>query len=192
MDSLFQSVARVTRCVLLTAMLLALAARVLAAESAAEVETQVKAAFIPRLASFVTWPAASLGASNAPLVIGIFGPDPFGPRFDESLKAERVHGHPVAIKRFSDALPTGEVHLLFISVSATSRLAEVQRSLGNRPVLTLSDSSGFAEAGGMIGFTKVGGKVRFEINLAAAEAAGLQVSSRLLQVSKVMRGKEKP
>src|SRR4051812_16718313 len=124
MYSLLQSVARIKRGALLVLLLLDFIAFVSAAENAGEVEIQVKAAFIPKIASFVTWPRTSLGETNAPLVIGIFGPDPFGLKFDEALKAERVHGHPVVVKRFSDLPLSTDVHLLFVSVSAVSRLPE--------------------------------------------------------------------
>jgi hypothetical protein len=162
------------------------------AGAAQDLEAQVKAAFVPKLANFVTWPASAFESTNAPFVIGILGEDPFGEQFDADLKSIVVHGRTVVVQRFKDAVPSAKVHLLFIAPSAVKQWPDVHRALGGRPVLTLGDAPGFAKDGGMINFTKVGGKLRFEINLDAAKATGLQISSRLLQVSTVVRGKEAP
>ncbi len=152
----------------------------------------MKAAFLPKLANFVTWPASAFAETNSPLVIGILGEDPFGPQFDEDLKSVVIHGRPMVVKRLGAMPKPGAVHLLFVGQSATARIGDIRKTLGKEPILTLGDASGFAEAGGMINFTKVEGKLRFEINITAAQASGLQISSRLLQVSTVVRGKDKP
>jgi hypothetical protein len=58
--------------------------------------------------------------------------------------------------------------------------------LGGAPVLVVSDEAHFASRGGMIGFFRDADRVRFEVNPAAAEAAGLRISSRLLGLAKVV------
>jgi hypothetical protein len=160
-------------------------------EAAEDLEARVKAAFVPKLASFVNWPTNAFEDTNSPLVIGILGEDIFGEQFDADLKAVAIHGRSVVVQRFKNEVPTTPVHLLFVSASAGPRWAAIRRALAERPMLTLSDVPGFAKDGGMINFTKSEGKLRFEINLEAAKAAGLQISSRLLQVSTVVQGKVK-
>jgi hypothetical protein len=57
------------------------------------------------------------------------------------------------------------------------------------PVLTVGESSNFLIDGGMIRFHLEEGKVRFDINLAAAESSHLEISSRLLLLAtSVTRG----
>jgi hypothetical protein len=46
--------------------------------------------------------------------------------------------------------------------------------------------------GGVANFFPVGKKLRFEINLRAAEDANLKLSARLLRVSKVLDGTGRP
>lgn len=53
-------------------------------------------------------------------------------------------------------------------------------------MLTVGDSEHFAEEGGMIGFFLEDNKVRFEINLGAAEQAKLKISARLLALAKTV------
>jgi hypothetical protein len=49
--------------------------------------------------------------------------------------------------------------------------------------LTVSDIPSFTNSGGMIGFELIDNRVRFDVNLAAAEKAGLTLSSQLLKVA---------
>jgi hypothetical protein len=46
---------------------------------------------------------------------------------------------------------------------------------------------GFAAQGGVVNFKLEDGKIRFEINAAAAGQQGLRVSSKLLSVAKIVR-----
>ena len=55
------------------------------------------------------------------------------------------------------------------------------------PVLTVSDGKGFSQAGGIIELYVEGGRMRFAINVDAAERSGLRLSSRLLGLAKVVR-----
>jgi hypothetical protein len=50
-------------------------------------------------------------------------------------------------------------------------------------VLTVGDREGFAANGGVIGFVPVDETVRFEINVDAARANRLQISSRMLALA---------
>ena len=53
-------------------------------------------------------------------------------------------------------------------------------------VLTVSDTNGFAHQGVIINLIKVDNKIRFEINPAAAERAGLKISSHLLRLARIV------
>jgi hypothetical protein len=52
----------------------------------------------------------------------------------------------------------------------------------------VGESHNFAEDGGMIEFLLEGNKIRFEINLAAVNAAKLKMSARLLTLAKTVIG----
>ena len=59
--------------------------------------------------------------------------------------------------------------------------------MGPSPVLTVGEHVQFSRLGGVIAFIRDGNRVRFEINLDAADRAGLQVSSKLLRLAAVWR-----
>jgi len=58
-------------------------------------------------------------------------------------------------------------------------LEEIFARLKGRSILTVGDIDGFAKQGGMIRFITEKNKVRFRINLEAAKAAKLTISSKL-------------
>jgi len=66
-------------------------------------------------------------------------------------------------------------------------LREVVKAAEQFTVLTVSDADRFARKGGMIGLVNEGGKIRFEINLKAAEQAGIKLSSQLLKLASIVR-----
>jgi hypothetical protein len=164
--------------------MLALAAEAQAQEGR-ELEYEVKAAFLLKFAMFVQWPTNALSSDvQAPLLIGILGDDPFGEKFDQSLKNEKVNGRAVQIRRANEVAGLVGCHVVFISASERARFSDLLAAFRDRQVLTVADEPGFASQGGMIGLYKEAGKVRFEINPPAIERAGLKASSKLLQVGR--------
>ena len=61
-------------------------------------------------------------------------------------------------------------------------------SRASTPVLTVGDVREFAASGGVLRFFLRDEQMRMEINLQAAEAAGLKISSRLLRIADLYEG----
>ena len=161
---------------------------VTAAEKSAGVgEYQVKAAFLYNFTKFTEWPTSAFAVSNAPLVIGIIGEDPFGKTMDDAVHGETVRNHPLVVKRLRADEDLRNCHVLFISHSEKDRLPAVLSQLKGRPVLTVSDVSDFSEQGGMVNFLLVQKAVKLEINQATAEQAGLQISAKLLKLARIVK-----
>jgi hypothetical protein len=167
-------------------LLLLVSAAPLAAQAARPSEYQVKAVFLFNFAQFVDWPAEAFADSRAPLVIGVLGEDPFGGFLDQTVSAERLGGRPFEVRRYRAVDEVAACHILFINRPAGERLDEVLASLRNRPILTVSDLDGFAKRGGMIRLLTDKGRIRLEVNLEAAQAAHLTISSKLLRVAEVV------
>ncbi len=149
------------------------------AESAAYSEYEVKAAFLFNFVQFVKWPAALSG----PVTIGILGDDPFGGTLEKTIQGEVVNGRKLAVKRAKTAADLKGCQIVFVSNSEHGNLATILPALAAANVLTVGEHEGFVKQGGAIGFTASGEKVRFEINNAAAQRAGLEISSRLLKLA---------
>jgi hypothetical protein len=161
------------------------------AQSPASLEYQVKAAYLLNFTKFVEWPATAFSAPDTPITICVLGEDPFGPALDRIVEGESVNGRAVRARRsVPEANPQG-CHVVFISRSERTAIAQIVSDLRGSRVLTVSEVPGFAGAGGMIDFIIEEGKVRFYINAAAAQAAGLTLSSRLLRVASAIRGPQR-
>jgi hypothetical protein len=144
-------------------------------------EYQIKAVFLYNFALFVEWPASAFQDSQAPIVIGILGRDPFGTYLDEAIAGEKVNNRSLVIAHYNSVEEIQQCHILFISSSESTRLEAVLQSLGDRPILTVSDFEGFASRGGMVRFKNEKSKVRFRINVDSTTAANLTISSKLLR-----------
>lgn len=158
----------------------------LPAESAAPKEYRVKAVFLLNFGQFVEWPAGTFPEPGTPFVIGVLGDDPFGTALDQAVAGEAIHGHPIAVRRFRDAQAASACHILFISGSESARLPRILASLGNLPILTVGDMKAFAENHGAVQFVLLDNRIRLRINLAAARAAALSISSQLLRQAELV------
>lgn len=144
-------------------------------------EYEVKAAYIYNFGKFVAWPAKVTPADDFPICV--LGEDPFGATFDATIAGETVNGKKVVVNRITRPQDAVSCRILFISASEESQLKEILAALDKTSVLTVSDISQFTRRGGMIQFVTDTNRVRFEVNVTAAERAGLTLSSQLLKVA---------
>jgi hypothetical protein len=150
----------------------------------APAEYGVKAAFLLNFTRFVTWPPESFSDSKAPLAICVLGRDPFGTVLDEVVQGVMANGHGLVIRRISEPPAAQACQIVFID----PEIKDSRRVLTAIPltVLTVGEGSQFVHQGGMIGFVVENRRVRFDINYARSEEAGLKISSRLLSVARTV------
>ena len=118
-------------------------------ESPVERAAKIKAAWLYNFVKFVEWPEAAIGDRET-IELCVLGVDPFGSALD-ALEGKLLEQKRVAIKRLRSANGPGSCRILFISASEEPRLPEIVSSLGRSNVLTVGDTAGFIEAGGIIG-----------------------------------------
>ena len=151
-----------------------------------EVQYSIKAVFLFNFAQYVKWPAQTFASNTAPIIIGILGEDPFGKILDGAVSGEMVDDRKLVVKRITSLAEAKTCQLLFVSRSESERVAAVLAGLKNAPVLTVSETDQFCQRGGIINFFMQDNKVKLEANPAAADAAGLVISSKLLNVAKIV------
>jgi YfiR/HmsC-like len=147
----------------------------------------VKAALLYNFGKFVVWPSASLSGDGT-FVIGVLGDDPMVDALQRTVRDKSLGERRVVLRRVAAARDARVCQILFVGAGERHRLAEILDALEGARVLTVSDMSGFADRGGMINLLLEGGRYRFEINLQAAERAGLQMSSQLLKLARRVIG----
>ena len=152
-------------------------------------EYQLKAAFLYNFAQFVKWPPNAFPAADAPFDIGILGDDPFGSALEETVQGETIDNHRMTVVRAQRLEDLKDCQMIFVCRSEEGQVGEVLSQLGSKPVLTVSEVENFAQNGGDIDFYLSGGKVRFEINPQSALRCGLKISSQLLNLGKIVTGR---
>ena len=146
-------------------------------------EYKIKAAFLFNFAKFIEWPPESFAATNSPMIIGILGDNPFGGDLEEIVRNKSINNRTFVIKEMHSLSEAAHCHLLFISNSEKKRFAEVFEGVRGASVLTVGETDGFTDAGGMINFVREGKKLRFQINHEAATKVKLKISSKLLALA---------
>src|SRR6266404_289814 len=146
-------------------------------ESSDSSEYLIKAGFIYNFAKFVEWPSTSFAQPDSPIVIGIVGD-------------KKIGGRGFMVKRLKwakDFKDLKDCNILFVSSSEKEHMDDVIRMLRWLPILTIGETPGFAERGGIIRFTLEDNRVRLEANVEAARQANLTISSRLLTLARIIQ-----
>lgn len=169
---------------------IAIAVVVMAAASGSGIrhESEVKAALLYNFTQFVEWPAEAFAGPDSPLVLGVLGHDPFGRALDDLVEHETVGRHRIEVVRFRDVEEAASSHLLFISSSERAASGAILDRLRGRPILTVAEFDSFLERGGIVQLNRAANnKVRLRVNLAAARAASLTLSAKLLRVAETVQ-----
>jgi hypothetical protein len=150
-------------------------------------EYDVKAAFLFNFTKFVEWPAENFPADDAPIVIAVLGRNPFGQELENLVRDRFVDTRPIVVRFLTtveQAQAPGMIfHVLFIAAGEEAKFASVLAARSRPGVLTVGESDRFGTLGGMINFVVLENRVRFEINRAAATAAGLKLSAQLQKLA---------
>jgi hypothetical protein len=156
-----------------------------AAEPASK-EYQVKAAFIYNFTKFVDWPGR-FASPTAPIVVGVFGRNPFGEELEKIVRDRKVNGRSISVVALSSANEARRAHVVFVPDGEEDALEKQISLLVKSGVLVVGESDRFQALGGVVTFTTEDDKVRFTINMTAAEQGGLKISSQLQKLATVIR-----
>lgn len=145
-------------------------------------EDRLKAAFIYNFTQFIEWPDS---AASDSLNICVLGNATFARELG-TINGKQAHGKPIVVIHLADDASLRQCHVLFVRVTNPVYRDSLLKRLEAQPVLTVSDSRGFAGAGGTVQFFLDNNRVRFAINKEAADRAGLEVSSKLLSLARIV------
>jgi hypothetical protein len=165
-------------------MVVALGATGRPARADAALEQQVKSAFIVNFIQFIDWPDTAFAKADEPLIIGVLD-DTLGKALKTAVEGKKVKNRALEIQTFTPKT-MGKCHVLLAGALEGEDLDTALKAAAGYNALTIGDAARFTEVGGMIRFYLEDRKVRFEINLAATQRAKLQISSKLLQLAKVV------
>lgn len=150
---------------------------------AASTETAVKAGFIYNFSKFIEWPADT--TTNYKLCV--IGENTNGDSLDV-LENKIVGDKPLVVKRHIKEADIKECHMLVMMETRDAVTQNILEKIATLPIVTVSDSPDFVVRGGMIGLIRDGNRVGFEVNMQAANMAGLRISAQLLKLAKSVKG----
>jgi hypothetical protein len=164
-----------------------LATLVLAAPAggASHQEYALKAAFLLNFARLVEWPAEVRPGEGEPLVVAVMGSASVRRVIAQGLEGARAGSHPLEVRRLENAAQIPGSHIVFVAGRGEPDAELLDRSRSHK-ALSVGESPGFARRGGVIGLFTEEKKLRFEINVEAAKGAGIQLSSRLLRLARII------
>jgi hypothetical protein len=165
--------------VLLALMLCVLAERSRSADEAPASEAAVKAAYIYRLSSYVSWQQGSSGA----LVIGTLNAPDVHAELLQLLPGRKVEGRDIEVRSLREDDAPAAAHVIFVGHRASPKPATWQKLAKSPGLLVVTEQPDGLTHGGAINFVRVAGRVRFEAAPDAAERNGVKLSARLLAVA---------
>jgi len=166
---------------------LALACACALAQAAAPFEEyQVKAVYLFNFARFVDWPADVFPEAAQPMTICVVGTDPFAGFLRDAIRNEKIEGRALSLREVRRGEGIDGCNIAFVSRSEDGHYDAVLAQAGKLHVLTVSDLPDFVRAGGAIGFETRESHVRIQLNMDAARAAGLTISSKLVRIASVV------
>jgi YfiR/HmsC-like len=156
-----------------------------------EEEYRIKAAFIFHFAQLVDWPTGTATDTDNSLFLCTLGEDPFQGMLEATVAGKAIGSRMIRIRHLGQAQDAQACQILFIGRAQSKRIPQLVAGLRNAPILTVGETAGFLDAGGMIRFLLEENKVRFEINVQAAESAHLKIGSRLLILAEHVVGEDR-
>ena len=154
-------------------------------------EYRIKAAFIFHFAQLVDWPENALQASSNAFYLCTFGTDPFRGALESTVAGKAIGGRVIQVRHLRQAGDVPGCQVLFLGQAEDKQIPGLLADMHNAPILTVGETPSFLRAGGMICFVLEQERVRFQINLTAAEAAKLKIGSRLLLLAQTVIGESR-
>lgn len=150
-------------------------------------EYEVKAVFLVNFGKFVQWPEYK-SKRDSIFVLGIYGSNPFSDIFkNPSFQKVKINDRRYIVKQYND-IARINCDMLFITDIDKYDMIQIINHTKDKTILTIGDNlDEFCEKGGMINFTEKGNRYRFEINNDAALYSKIKISSKLLNLAKIIK-----
>jgi len=151
-------------------------------------EVSLKSAFLYKFIHYADWPDQAFAAVQDPIAVCVVEQQAFADALESAVSGRIAHERPVVVRRVASPSEIGGCHVLFVGALEPERIEQLIARVSDQPTLTIGDTEGFAQRGGMINFTRRGSRLGFEINRGAVRRAGLDLSSQLLKLAELIPG----
>ncbi len=147
-------------------------------------EAEIRAAFILNFAKFTEWPSGVFADTDTPLTVGFVGADDIRIAFAALSAGKVVNGRKLFALQI-DSLPNApHCQILFFKAAKKDLAAGALGVASNVRALTIGESDNFLARGGIIRLFVDDNRMRFDVNIGAANRAKLRLSSKLLALAR--------
>ena len=149
-------------------------------------EYRVKGGFLYHFMRFTQWPAGAFDNADAPLVLCIASTVPESDIL-LALNDKVIRNRKVLVVKFTEPKDIQRCHVLFVASQDEKYVIKRLSDAGEKSILTVGEIPIFTQSGGVIRFFRARDQLRFEVNLDAADRAGLRFSSQMLMSAEIVR-----
>lgn len=153
-------------------------------------EYEAKAGFLVLFGLYTEWPQERFSSATSPIIVGIFGEDPFNGALQKIAARQQGLPRPIEVRRVDTVVEAARCHMVFVSSVERAHEAEWFAGLADLPVLMVGETSESLECGAAIAFSVIDRRVRFEASWPALQRAKLKASSGMLASAVRVLGKE--
>ncbi|NML61566.1 YfiR family protein [Massilia sp. RP-1-19] len=143
-------------------------------------ESEVKAAYLYKFATFVEWPEGSFARPDSVLQIGVAGNDALADQLARTVGGRSVNGRTVSIRKLRRGESPAGLHILFVGAHDRAAIGDFLNAARGQSVLTVTDSDQALALGSMVNFVVAGQRLRFEVALDHVAPSRLRISARML------------
>lgn len=145
-------------------------------------ERTVRAAFVFNLTKYVEWPA-----SDGEFTIGVVGDGSMGETLKKLLDGRKAGDRVIRVLLSPAQDELNSCSMLYFVQSPSKKIQTAMGRVRDKSVLTVGETESFVSDGGMVALVRNSGEVQIHVNLEAAQTAHLEISSQLLNLSKIVR-----
>lgn len=179
---------RLSRRVAAACLALCLLAAAGTARPQAPLESEVKAAYLYKFATYVEWPEGSFARSDSVLQIGVAGNDALAELLARTVGGRSVNGHAVAIRKVRRGESMAGLHILFVGAHDRAAIGDFLQAARGQSLLTVTDTDEALALGSMVNFVVAGQRLRFEVALGHVAPSRLRISARMLAAALRVEG----
>lgn len=148
---------------------------------------KIKAVFVYKIIKYVGWPKGSFAAADSPIVIGVAGKHPITKLLQSIAKGRKVNNRPLKVVAADNVDAALRCHILFLSADINPEtMKTIVRAVDGKPIMTIGETLDFPGHKGVLGMVKENNKIRLYLSLEKARAQGLNISSQLAKIAKVV------
>jgi hypothetical protein len=136
----------------------------------------------------VEWPASPNAPERPTFGIAVAGSEGEAEIVQRAAAGENVNGRTIRVRRLAAGEAPQDEHVVYVTRSQATRAAELRTVAEDRGMLLVTETAESGAGAGMVNFVIVDNKVRFDVDLAEAQAARLKLSGRLLSVARRVTG----